>query len=257
MTTIPMWARVAAPLLCLALLAAACDDDDEDATPTSAPVASPTSGAPGATATPAEDAAITIELPPAVQVPFDVSGEANVFEAALTVDAQDSAGEPLCIRHAMATSGSGTPGTYSAIMAFPPPDTDTPIIVRAYSFSAMDGSIENLVERNVTLSPVHPAIFITSPTCGTVASPGATIEVTGRAAVFEAALTVELRDASGAVVAGQNVMAASGVEESDFSASLAVPADAPLGFSDLVAYTHSAEDGSVIDEFPVQIVVEP
>jgi hypothetical protein len=59
------------------------------------------------------------------------------------------------------------------------------------------------------------------------------------------------------VVAGQNVMAASGVEESDFSASLAVPADAPLGFYDLVAYTHSAEDGSVIDEFPVQIVVEP
>jgi hypothetical protein len=157
----------------------------------------------------------------------------------------------------MATSGSGTPGTYSATMAFPPPDADTPIVVRAYSFSAMDGSIENLVERNVTLSPVRPNIFITSPGCGTVASPGATLEVTGRAAVFEAALTVELRDASGAVVVGQNVMAASGVEESDFSASLAVPADAPLGFYDLVAYTNSAEDGSVIDEFPVQIVLEP
>ena len=256
MKAIRTWARVAAPLLCLALLAAACGDDgDEDSTPTSAPVATATPGAAAPTSTPAGDAAISIELPPAVQVPFDVTGDANVFEAALTVDVQDSSGDTLCIRHTMATSGSGTPGTYSATMAFPPPDADTAITVRAYSFSARDGSIENLVERNVTLSPVHPNIFITSPACGATVAPGDTLEVAGRAAVFEAALTVELRDASGAVVSGQNVMAASGVEESDFSASLAIPADAPNGFYDLVAYTHSAEDGSVIDEFPVQIVV--
>jgi hypothetical protein len=259
MKTMRTWARVAAPLLCLALVTAACgdDDDEEDATSTTAPVATATSGGTAPTSTPAGDPAITIELPPAVQVPFDVTGEANVFEAALTVDVQNSAGDTLCVRHTMATSGSGTPGTYSATMAFPPPDADTAITVRAYSFSAMDGSIENLVERNVTLSPNHPNIFITSPACGTVASPGATLEVAGRAAVFEAALTVELRDASGAVVVGQNVMAASGVEESDYTASLAIPGDTPLGFYDLVAYTHSPEDGRVIDEFPVQIVIEP
>ena len=89
----------------------------------------------------------------------------------------------------------------------------------------MDGSIENLVERNVTLSPQHPAIFITSPECGATVAPGDTLEVTGRAAVFEAALTVELRDASGAVVVGQNVMAATGVEESDFTRIARRPGD--------------------------------
>jgi hypothetical protein len=258
MKTMRTWARVAAPFLCLAVLAAACgdDDDDRDETPTTASAATGTPGAAAPTSTPAGDAAITIELPPAVQVPFDVTGEANVFEAALTVDALDSSGEELCVRHTMATSGSGTPGTYSATLAFPPPDADKAITVRAYSFSAMDGSIENLVERNVTLSPNHPNIFITSPACGATYAPGDTIEVTGRAEVFEAALTVELRDASGAVIVAENVMAASGVEESDFSASLEIPADTPNAFYDLVAYAESPDTGDVIDEFPVQIVVE-
>jgi hypothetical protein len=245
----------------LALTLAACgDDDDGDTTPTAAP-ASPTVAAetPAATATPAAEPAITIDEPAegdVVTVPILMNGTANVFEAALTVDVLDDAGNELCIRHIMATSGTGTPGTWEAMLAIPPPDADALVTLRAYSFSAMDGSMINLVEREVGVLPEHPAIFITSPACGATVAPGGTIAVTGRAAVFEAALTVELRDASGAVVVAQNVMAASGVEESDFTAALAVPASAPNGMYDLVAYSHSAMDGSVINEFSIQILVE-
>ena len=75
--------------------------------------------------------------------------------------------------------------------------------------------------------------------------------------MFEAALVVELRDASGTALLTQNVMAASGTEESDFTANLVLPATLPSGFYDLVAFDHSARDGAVENEFSMQIVVEP
>jgi hypothetical protein len=157
----------------------------------------------------------------------------------------------------MASSGTGTPGTWETTLAVPPPAAAVEVTVRAYSFSAMDGSMINLVERTATLSTERPAIFITSPACGATVAPGGMLAVTGRAAVFEAALTVELRDATGAAVVTQNVMAASGVEEADFSATLTIPPTLPSGFYDLVAFNHSAMDGSVENEFSMQLVVEP
>jgi hypothetical protein len=239
------------------VLAAGCGGDDDEPTPTAVATPTAATASPSPTDTPAASGAITIEVASSVRVPFDVSGEANVFEGALTVDVLDGAGDMLCVRHVQATSGTGTPGTWTGVIAFPPPDAELSATVRAYSFSAMDGSMENLVEEGVLVSTEHPAIFITTPVCGATVAPGGTLAVTGRAAVFEAALTVELRAASGAVVAGQNVMAASGVEESDFSVSLTVPPATNAGMYDLVAYSHSAMDGSVINEFPVQIIVEP
>ena len=225
----------------------------------------PTPGPP--TATPAAPASPTpagtfvrIDEPldgATVALPIDVSGAADVFEAALTVDVLDATGARLCIRHIMATSGTGTPGTWSTTMAFPPPDASEPVTVRGYSFSAMDGSIENLVARDITVSAARPAIFIMSPVCGATVAPGSMLAVQGRAAVFEAAFTIELRDASGTVIVTQNVMAASGTEESDFSASLAIPATLPSGFYDLVAFDRSARDGAVENEFAIQLDVAP
>ena len=78
--------------------------------PVSNPAASP---AP----TPSEAPQITIGSPVAdatVSVPFTVSGEANTFEAALTVEVVDQSGTGICVRQLMATSGSGTPGTWRA-----------------------------------------------------------------------------------------------------------------------------------------------
>lgn len=241
----------------MVLSASACDDGSEEARPTpTAAAATPTRVA---SPTPA-GAFITIDMPgmgTTASVPFAMSGGADVFEAALTVDVLDAAEKTLCVRHIMATSGTGTPGTWETTMAVPPPDAPHEVTVRGYSFSPKDGAMENLVQHDVTLSIDRPAIFITSPACGAKLAPGSTLVAKGRALVFEAALVVELRNASGTALVTQNVMAANGTEESDFIASLVLPATLPSGFYDLVAFNHSARDGAAENEFSMQIVVEP
>jgi hypothetical protein len=239
------------------LAIAGCNRSSAPPTPT----AEPSTATPVARASPTPVGAfITIDGPldgAIVAVPIHISGGAEVFEAALTVDVLDASGSRLCIRHIMARSGTGTPATWATTMAFPPPGAPQPVTVRGYSFSAKDGSIQNLVKRDVIVSTHRPAIFITSPLCGATVAPGTTLAVQGRAFVFEAALTVELRDASGTAVLTQNVMADNGTEESDFRSAFAIPAALPSGPYDLVAFDHSAKDGSVENEFAIQVEVAP
>jgi hypothetical protein len=192
-----------------------------------------------------------------VPSPVQMSGTANTFEAALTVDALDASGNTLCIRNLTASSGSGTPGTWETALAFPPPDGDVAVTLRAYTFSAADGATENLVERPVIVSADHPVIFISEPACGATVSSGELLAVSGQAFVFEAALTVELRDASGSPFASQDVMAARGDEESPWATLLAIPAGLAAGAYDLVAYDLSARDGAIENEFSIQVFVEP
>jgi len=75
------------------------------------------------------------------------------------------------------------------------------------------------------------------------------------AAVFEAALTVELRDSSGSALVVVPVTAEECCVESPFAAELTIPAGLSSGFYDVVAYSLNAEDGSIENEFPVQIEV--
>ena len=94
--------------------------------PASGPRPSPSPASPPATSpapTPSEAPQITIGSPVAdatVSVPFTVSGEANTFEAALTIEVVDQSGTGMCVRQLTATSGSGTPGTWEGTLAFPP-----------------------------------------------------------------------------------------------------------------------------------------
>ena len=243
-----------------ASLVMACGDDD-DAEPTPAHTTTPAAGTviPGATpALTAEAPLITIDVPAeasGVSTPIEMSGTANTFEAALTVDVLDSAGETLCARSIMATSGSGTPGTWETTLDIPPPDADEQVTLRAYEFSARDGSIINLVERDVTLSTERPSLFITSPACGATVAPGSPLVVEGRGVVFEAAFNIELRDAAGTVVASELGMAG-GTEEQPFTVTMTIPAGASNGRYEVAAFSFSAEDGSVQNEFSVQILVE-
>lgn len=189
--------------------------------------------------------------------PIELAGTANTFEAQLLVDAVDEAGDFLCIRTVTATSGSGTEGTWAATLGVvPESDSDLAITLRAYERSAKDGSIINLVERPVTLSAEHPTIFLTSPVCGDTVAPGGALAVQGRATVFEAALTVELRNAAGTVVFSRNLLTEEGGVESGFGEIVTLPADLPTGLYDLVAYNTSAKDGSIQNEFPVQVNVQ-
>ena len=103
----------------------------------------------------------------------------------------------------------------------------------------------NLVERKVLLAPKRPPIMLTSPVCGDVVAPGGTLAIQGLATVFEAALTVELRDASGTAVFSKNLMTEEGNVESRFSDLAIMPAGLVPGFYDLVAFNLSPKDGSV------------
>ena len=253
-------------LLGAALTFASCDDDDPVATPTVGATA--TIEAPSASPT-ADGAALAISInEPAegatVAVPFEVSGDANVFEGVLSVEVLDEHGDVLCRRNVQATSGTGTPGTWETTIAFDPEravdvadDAAAPTLtIRAFNFSAMDGAEENVVTRDVTLDPEPPAIVIALPTCEADVAQGASIAVNGEAAVFEAALTVELRDASGTAVLTQNVMAASGVERSPWNTTLDLTG-IEAGAYEIVAFSFSAEDGAIQDEFAVPIRIIP
>ena len=218
-------------------------------TPTSTPTPTPTPGAVIDLVVPADGAT--------VNVPVMMSGTSNTFEAALTVDALTAVGDLLCVRHIMASSGSGTPGTWQTTLDFvPPSDTqNTSVTLRAYELSAKDGAMINLVDRVVAVSPAHAVIMLTSPTCGDVVAPGANLAITGLATVFEAALTVELRNQAGTVVFSKDLLAEEGGVESLFGAVITVPAQLPAGFYDVVAFDHSARDGQFEHEFTVQISV--
>jgi len=226
--------------------------------PGQSPTTSPTDGSPTSSPPTATAPAIVIGSPAegeTVSVPFTVSGEANTFEAALTVEVVDGSGTGMCVRQLMATSGSGTPGTWEGTLAFPPELNPLPVTLRAYAHSAKDGSIIDLVEYPITIAPDRPLIILTSPACYQVYDLGGLMMVTGTAALFEAALTVDVRDASGTTVATLQVTADECCVESNFSSSLTLPSDIPPGLYDVVAYSLSAKDGSVENEFPVQIEI--
>lgn len=82
--------------------------------------------------------------------PVVVAGSANVFEAQLQVRVLNSKGEILADVPVMATSGTGTRGTFRESIAYPAGHAGAGKI-RFYAFSAKDGSEENVVEVAVTL----------------------------------------------------------------------------------------------------------
>lgn len=247
-----------------AVAAWSCGDDDDDASPTATAPAGGSPTAPAATSTSGPSASPTLEAGILIEEPTDgttltspitMSGRANVFEGALTIDALgNAAGTVLCTRHVQASAGTGTEGTWEGILAIDPPDTDVPITLRAYTFSAEDGSMQDVEELSVTLSSEDPAIVINTPACAAEVS--GTLTVEGMALVFEAALLVDIRDASGTAVLTNQVMAASGTEFSFWTTTFDLSGLTP-GFYDIVAYDRSARDGEIENEFPVQISVGP
>ncbi len=247
-------------LLLAALGAASCDGDGDGAdalSPTPAAVAT-------AAPTPDTTPAIVLDAPTAgssVQVPLTISGTANVFEAVFHLQVLAPNGALLCARRMMASSGTGTPADWETAIAFAFPSAvagPLPVRIRAFSLSAKDGAEENIVERQVNVSPEPPSIVINDPPCGVSVSKRAGLDVAGTADVFEAALTLELHDDAGRIVVTQNILSAEGQTRAPFAAllDLSDPAIIP-GAYDLVALSFSARDGSRENEFAIPIVVTP
>ncbi|MDP9237894.1 MAG: Gmad2 immunoglobulin-like domain-containing protein [Chloroflexota bacterium] len=240
-----------------ALLAGCTDDSKTPVTATASPRATVTAG-PGAYLD--DDVPfITIDQQPQgakVNVPFEISGTADVFEAVLSV-AVSSASGTLCERTVQATSGRGTRGTWTATMAFVPPAQAETVTIRAFSRSPKDGAEINVVTRSLQLAPDVPDIAITQPRCAADVPGGASLAVSGSARVFEAALTVELRAASGAVLAARQVTADAGAPAiGNWTTQFDLDGIA-AGAYELVAYNLSARDGTPEHVFsiPIRITV--
>lgn len=86
------------------------------------------------------------------QSPLRVSGSANVFEAVLFVELRDGA-RVVATRRVMASSGTGTRGTFSTTLAF---DDATPLrspVLVAFDRSPRDGSRQDEVRVELTGAP--------------------------------------------------------------------------------------------------------
>jgi len=191
-----------------------------------------------------------------VRVPIEVRGSSNVFEGVVIVRLQGG-GRVLCERMAQSTSGTETPGTWQTTIAVPSPRLTSAATIRAFSRNARDGSEENVVTRDIVIGSDAPAIVILTPTCNVDIAAGTGLRVTGTASVFEAALTLELRNAEGMVVASQPVKTDAGAPaRGNWSAMLNI-SSLPAGLYELTAFDLSARDGSRENEFaiPLRITV--
>lgn len=92
--------------------------------------------------------AILIETPAlgeTVSGPITVKGTANTYEAVFQLQLLRSDGQVAVTQTVHATSGTGTRGTFSAMMS-PPSDLHGAAILRAFEYSAKDGLPINVVD---------------------------------------------------------------------------------------------------------------
>jgi hypothetical protein len=90
----------------------------------------------------------------AIGSPVRVAGTANVFEAVFFVQVRDDAGNVLAEQQVMATSGTGTRGTFDAEVTFDFGEPGPGALV-FFDRSPRDGAMENVVEIPVVF--VRPA----------------------------------------------------------------------------------------------------
>ncbi|MGH2528058.1 MAG: Gmad2 immunoglobulin-like domain-containing protein [Actinomycetota bacterium] len=135
-------------LLVVAVAMVACSSGSQSgAGPSATGSPSPTSSSP----TP--DSAIVVTSPRSgdeVSSPVSIEGNADVFEATVSIDILDSAGKPIVRTFTTASCGTGCRGTFSKAVPFTV-DTTQPGTIRVYESSAEDGKPINVVDIPVTL----------------------------------------------------------------------------------------------------------
>jgi hypothetical protein len=85
-----------------------------------------------------------------VSSPVSIDGNADVFEATVSIDILDSAGKPIVRTFTTATCGTGCRGTFAKAVPFTV-GTTQPGMIRVYESSAEDGKPINVVDIPVTL----------------------------------------------------------------------------------------------------------
>ncbi len=208
--------------------------------------------------------AITIDKPQndeVVSVPITVSGTASVFEGALTVAIESSKGDrTFCRVTTTASQGAPGTGTFEVTLAFPPPPFTPPLAeaarVHVLSLSPKDGSVAGEAVVPIKVSGEEPNIVIDSPLCGSIVQSPVTIS--GTASVFEASLTVAVKDSTGNELASAHVMASEGAPaKGTFSQDLKFSLSGGAQQGTIEGYSLSPEDGSVINLFAVPVMLMP
>lgn len=228
----------------LALLAAACSS--EGGLATGGPAPSPTQSA-------ADEPLqrITITEPregATVSDALTVSGNASVYEATVALRVLDPEGAVALATFTTATAAAPDRGTWSMRIQMPngPAGTWT---IEAAEESAEDGSDAFVASRQVEYggsgtgeeTAVAP-ITITEPREG--ATVAGAVTVRGEASVYEANVTLRLRDPNGAVRLETFATATDAApNRGTWSTEIAIP-DAPTGTWTIEAVEVSAEDGS-------------
>jgi hypothetical protein len=96
--------------------------------------------------------AVLVESPrwsESTRLPLRVTGTANVFEAVFFLELKDAAGKVVVDQRVMATSGTGTRGTFDVTLSGTAGGAAT---LTAYVFSAKDGTRQNIASIPLTLS---------------------------------------------------------------------------------------------------------
>jgi len=88
----------------------------------------------------------------AIGNPAKVSGNANVFEATFRIAVLDASGKTLVDEMAMATCGTGCRGTFSVTLDYTVSKAQYGTL-RAYNYSAKDGTSEHIRDYPVWLTP--------------------------------------------------------------------------------------------------------
>ncbi len=145
------------------LLFAACGG--AGATPTSSPspspsrfftvIPTPTPSPPSPSALVSARGSIGVRQPLAntrVSSPLTISGDASVFEAALSWRITDTAGRVVVQGNATASAGAPARGTFSLTAFYTDPPADAPGFVEVFDRSPRDGSIDEMVRVPVTLA---------------------------------------------------------------------------------------------------------
>lgn len=146
--------RRAVPALACVLLAVSCSEVTDALRPSATPSPSADASTPSATGTVSPGAAaIVVETPmpgEEVSAPVRVEGNADVFEATVSIRILDAEGAELAAAFATATCGGGCRGEFSTEVFFFTPERQNGTI-EVFESSAEDGSQLHLVTIPVVL----------------------------------------------------------------------------------------------------------
>jgi hypothetical protein len=140
----------------LSLLATSCAEDSGRSNGGAEPGSEPSTPATSTLhASPSSVPAIVVETPQpgdVVSNPVTIAGEADVFEATVSIRILGEAGDVVGEDFTTATCGTGCRGTYSTEIAYEV-DSEQPGTIEVFESSAEDGSKLFLVSVPVTLVP--------------------------------------------------------------------------------------------------------